>query len=187
MRSNNQYIVIRNIAILLLVCNMLYWFFPFPPLIWRVGYVLLAFYVILFKEGSRLPCEKIILLFVLFNLLHFFISFLWITPSTTQIGDILYAMLSLSLFAYLSQKGAMNDVAITVIGIVLAVVSVLHYNHYESVAIVTRELDDEQSITNNATTAFLALLPMLFIIRNDVQRWITLIICIFYMRISYWR
>ncbi len=177
----NRYIIIRNAAILLLICNMLYWFFPFPPLLWRVGYVLLALYVIIFKEGNRLPCEKIVLLFVLFNLIHFFISFLWITPSTTQIGNILCAMLSLSLFAYLSQKGVMNDGAITIIGIVLTVVSVIQYNHYESVAIVTRELDEGQSITNNATMAFLAILPMLFIMKNDIQRWITLLVCIFYI------
>ena len=72
----NKYIFIRNLALLLIVCNMLGWLFPFPNLIWRVAFVLLSLYVIAFEETKRLPCEKAVLLFTLLNLVHFFISLL---------------------------------------------------------------------------------------------------------------
>ena len=100
---------IRNLALLFIAGNLGGWLFPFPNMVWRVALVLLCLYVIVFEEGKRLPCEKVLLFFVAFNLLHFFISFLWKNPSYTQIGNILCALLPLSLFVCLSQKGVMND------------------------------------------------------------------------------
>ncbi len=163
---------------------MLGWLFPFPNLIWRVAFVLLSLYVIAFEETERLPCEKAVLLFTLLNLGHFLISYLWQNPSTTQIGNILCAMLSLSLFVCLSEKGVMNNRFFFIAGIVLLLVSVIKYYYAERMAII--ELDildrkDDLDITNNASISFLMLLPMLFLMKSNIQKWSSLLVCIFFL------
>jgi O-antigen ligase len=159
---------------------MVGWLFPFPYLVWRFALVLLSLYVIVFEEGKRMSCEKALLVFVAFNLLYFFISFLWENPSYAQIGNILCALLPLSLFVCLSQKKVMNDCFITVMGVVLLVTAVLQYYHYERMALLELRNDDVD-ITNNSAVAFLMLLPMVFLMKNNIQKWVTIMICIFFL------
>lgn len=175
---------IRNLALLFIAGNMVGWLFPFPNMVWRVALVLLCLYVIVFEEGKRLPCEKALLVFVAFNLLHFFISFLWKNPSTTSIGNILCALLPLNLFVCLSQKGVMNDRFITVMGIVLLIIAVLQYYYYSELMLMISGLDKDTNITNNASVAMLMLLPMLFLMKNRNQRWITFFVCLFFILAS---
>ncbi len=173
--------IIRNLALLFIAGNMVGWLFPFPNVVWRLALVLLSLYVIVFEEGKHLPCEKALLVFVAFNLLHFFISFLWKNPSYTQIGNILCALLPLSLFVCLSQKGVMTDRFITVMGITLLITAILRYYHYTRMAIIMSGLDEDADITNNASTAMLMLLPMLFLMKNQIQKWISFIVCLFFI------
>ena len=77
----NRYIFIRNLALLFIACNLLYWIFSFPPAVWRVGLVLLSIYVITFEGGAKTGIEKTVLAFTGLNLVFFFLSFLSITPS----------------------------------------------------------------------------------------------------------
>jgi O-antigen ligase len=159
---------------------MLYWVFPFPPIIWRVGLILLSLYVLFLEKSKFLPCEITVLVFSAFNLFHFFISYLWQNPSTTQIGDILCAMLSLSIFVCLSQKRVMTDLLFTVVGIILLACAILNYYHFQS-EMLSQKTDDIVNITNNATESFLMLLPMLFLLKNNIQKWISLFVCIFFL------
>lgn len=178
----NKYILFRNLAIFCVAGNMVYWLFPFPAVVWRVVLVLLSFYVIFIEGGKLLPCEKIILAFTAFNLLHFVISYLWKNPSTTQIGNIVCALLPLSLFVRLSEKGVINDKFITLVGFVLLFLSILRYYHYERMVILAMIAgDDDTDITNNASVAFLMLLPMIFLMKNDIQKWFFLMVCIFFL------
>ncbi len=160
---------------------MLYWLFPVPPLFWRVGLVLLSLYVIIFKEGNHLSCEKAVLFFTLFNVIHFFVSFLWQDPSTSQIGNILWAMLSLSLFTCLSEKGVMNDKAFFVTGLLLLVGAIMKYYHSERIALEELINDNITDVTNNSSVVFLMLLPMLFLMKSNFQKWISLLVCIFFL------
>ena len=176
----NKYVLIRNFALICIAGNMVGWLFPFPNLVWRLTLVLISLYVILFEEGKRLPCEKAVLIFTAFNLLHFFISYLWKNPSMTQIGNILCALLPLSLFVCLSQKGVMNDRFFTIAGIILVVTAVLQYYHYERMILMGRTNEDAD-ITNNSTVAFLMLLPMVFLLKNNIQKWATLLVCLFFL------
>lgn len=178
----NKYIFIRNLYILLLVCELVSGLFPFPPGIWRISMVLVALYTIVFKEGKRLPSENIVLFFVIFNMIHFFVSYLWIIPNTTQIGNILCALLSLSFFTCLSQKGVLDDKFFTFVGVVLIIAAI--YKYYHQITIVaTRRMESEEEVefTNNTTVTFLMLLPMLFLFKNNIQKWITLGICVFFI------
>lgn len=177
----NKYIIFRNLATLFIAGNMLYWIFPFPAVVWRVAFVLLSLYVIAFEETKRLPCEKAVLLFTLLNLVHFLISYLWQNPSTTQIGNILSAMLSLSLFVCLSEKGVMGEKFFSFAGIVLLLVSIIKYYYAERLALIELDRKDDFDITNNASISFLMILPMLFLIKSNIQKWSSLLVCIFFL------
>ena len=177
----NIYILLRNLATLFIVGNMVYWVFPFPAVVWRVALVLLSLFVIFFKEGKRLPCENTVLVFVVFNLIHFFVSYLWKNPSTTQIGNILCALLPLSLFTCLAEKKVMTDRFFMVFGLILIVSSILHFYHAESEALIRMAAADDTDITNNASTSFLMILPMLFLMKNSLQKWASLLVCLFFL------
>ena len=170
----NKYILVRDVTLLCIVCNMLYWIFPIPPMSWRIGLVSLAAYTII-KEGNYYPCEKCVFVFVIFNLLHFFISFLWINPSIGQIGNILCALLSLSLFTCLSQKKVMTDEFFSIAGMILLIASIMRLYYTKQFVIAKMGFDEDMDITNNASTAFLMLIPMVFLVKNNIQKWIFLI------------
>ncbi len=160
---NNKYVLIRNLAALFIAGNLVNWLFPFPAIVWRVSLVLLALFVIIFKEGKRLPCENAILVFVVLNLVYFFISYLWEKQSTTQIGNVLCALLPLSLFTYLSERKVMTDRFITGLSAVLLVCALFNYNYFLNNALDTIGADNDTSITNNASTPLLMILPMIFL------------------------
>lgn len=178
--GDKRYIWIRNLATCCLCGNLLYWIFPFQPIVWRVSLVLISLYVI-FKQGNRLLCEKAVLVFAVFNLIHFFISSIWQTPSTTQIGNILCVLLPICLFSYLAEKGVVTERYISVVGIVLLASSVCYYYHERIDILNYLELDEDVDITNNATSVFLFLLPLLFFLKNNIQKWITLLVCLFFL------
>lgn len=177
---NNKYILFRNLAVLFIAGNMIYWVFPFSPVVWRVALVLLSLFVVFFKEGKRLVCENAVLIFAVFNIIHFFVSYLWQNPSTTQIGNILCAMLSLGLFVCLSEKGVMNDRLFFVIGVVLLVGAIMKYYHAERIALEDY-YNEKEDITNNSSVVFLMLFPMLFLMKSNIQKWTSLLVCIFFL------
>ncbi len=176
----NKFILVRNLATLCIVCNVLYWTFPVPPFLWRIGLVLLSIYAVVYND-QKTKVEKSIIAFAGFNLLHFIISLLWQIPSTTQIGNILYALLSFSLFVFLGKNGVMTNAYFSIIGMCLLVAFVAAYYHMEAYVIEELMLDADADVTNNATSGFLFLLPMLFFIKKEWQKWLMLVICLFYL------
>lgn len=179
-----KYILIRDVTLLCIVCNLLYWMFPFPPIVWRFAMVLLSLYVIVVEKSDRLPCEKFVLLFVFINLGHFAVSYIWQNPQIGQIGNVLCALLPLSLFVSLSQKGVMNDRFFTYASVILLTAAILHYYQIERTILIKLSADEDADVTNNASTAFLMLLPMLFLMKNNVQKIAMLLICLFYILLS---
>lgn len=176
-----EYVLIRNLAILFMVGDLLYWFFPFQPIVWRVAFVLLSLYAILFKVRRMLPCEKVVMFFAVFNLIHFFISFLWLEPQTTHIGNTLCAMLSLSLFILLSQKGVVTNKFLSFTSILLLLAVTM--NFYNAGELLRDEMGvgNDVGITNNATVGFLLLLPIVFLLKNNILKWVMLITCLFFI------
>lgn len=178
---NNQDILLRNIATGAIIGYMLYWYFPFPPMIWRAIWVLLSLYVILFKESRWLNIEISVFLFIIFNILHFLISFTWLTPNTFFIGNTLSSLLTISLFVYFGEKGVMNSRYFSIVSIILIIVSILGYYHYQLLLLTNLDRSSDYEVTNNASAGFLMLIPMVFLIKNKLQKWIVLMICIFYL------
>lgn len=178
----DKYILFRNLAFFFVAANMIFWIFPFPAIVWRMSLLIISLYVIFVEGGKLLPSEKIVLAFAAFNFLHFVISYLWRNPSTAQIGNILCALLPLSLFVRLSEKGVINDKFITIAGFVLLFLSIFRYYYYEHMVIIAlMRGDDITGITNNASVTFLMLLPMLFLMKNNIQKWAFLMVCVFFL------
>lgn len=180
---HNKYILIRNLATMFIVCNLLNGFFPFPPAIWRVGLVLLSLYAVVFN-GQKTAVEKMILVFTVFNFFHFIVSFLWLTPSTTQIGNILCAMLSFVLFIYLGKNGVMTIKYFSITILCLLVASLFAYFHLQAIVIENLMVDSDTDFTNNASASFLFLLPMLFFIRKKWLKWSVLVVCLYFILAS---
>ena len=179
---NNKYITIRNLATFIVLGNILYWVFPFRPIVWRVAMVVLSLLVILSQKEKKLPLENIILVFAFFNLLHFIVSYLWISPNMSIIGNVLYAMLPLSMFVWLSQKGVMTQRYFSVLSLLLIMAFIPHYFHTREVYIERLDVvNEEAGLTNNATGLFLYLIPMLFLLKNRAQRWLLLLVCLFFI------
>lgn len=179
----NRYIFIRNVVLLTLVCNTLYWLFPFRPVVWRLLLVLLASYITAI-ERKRLPFENAVLFFIALNVVHFIISFLWITPNMTIFGNILCAMLSLSLFTGLAEKGVITDQFIAFAGITLVATAIPYYYHMRIVLLEMTNSDLDADITNNGSTLFLMILPLIFLMKNNIQKWATLMVCLFFILLS---
>ena len=170
MVSINKYILVRNLAVICIIGNLLYHLFPFPPLIWRVIFVLLCLYSVYYKirHYKLLSVEKLILIFTCINLFHFFLCFLWIdTPSTTFIGNVLYAMLSFLFFSYLGKKQVLTEKFIFIITFLFTIAGAIYYYYAEQLALA-KLLSNADSTTVNASVVFLVLFPILFFIKNKL-------------------
>ena len=107
----DKFILIRNLAIFCMIGNLLYFLFPFPAIVWRLSFVLLSLYCV-YEDYIRYGfsgIEKAILIFTGLNLIYFFVSYLWSNPSTTTLGNTLYALLAFVMFAFL---GCSNSIVL---------------------------------------------------------------------------
>lgn len=182
--SVNKYILIRNCAVFCMIGNILYHLFPFPPLIWRIGFVLLALYCIFlsFRQGL-LGVEKWMLYFVGLNLLYFFVSLLWIFPSTSQIGNTLYALLAFNLFTFLGTKGVLTASFFSVLAVIITFAGIPYFYHAQELALDKLRGGGEET-TVNASVVFLMLLPMLFFVKNKMLSIVLFCVCIFFLFIG---
>lgn len=177
----NKYILIRNIATISLIGYMLYWYFPISPAFWRIIWVFLSLYAILHSKGRRLPTENMILVFAIFNLIHFFISYIWLTPNTSFIGNALSSLLVVSLFAWLADKEVLNERFFSIVGIFFIIASIIGFYHYRVMVLTNQDRDLDSDLTNNSSASFLMLIPMLFLLKNNLQKWLTLMVCLFFL------
>lgn len=181
----NKDFIVRDLAALCLIGETLYWMMPFPLKVWRLGFVGIALYVMLFKKTRQLQCERTILAFLLLNIVYFIFAVVsGINTSTTQLGDALCSMFSFGLFVYLGEKKVMTDKFFMVIGAILVLASILRYNFDQTSIYQKLDVDDDVDVTNNGSVYFLMILPMLFLFKNGIQRWGTLLICIYFIALG---
>ena len=178
--SVNKFLLIRNVGVFLILGNLLYHLFPFPPIIWRLLFVLLAVYnvVLSIKKGRLLQVEKAILFFLCLNLVYFFTSCLWLTPSTTQIGNTLYMTLAFVMFIFWGEIGLFSERFWVIVACLLVFCGSVYFYHAQMLALQNTWNED---ITVNASTIFLVLLPMMFLLKN---RWMSIVlfsVCLFFL------
>ena len=172
-----KYILIRNIALVIILCNILYFIFPFAPIYWRISMLLLGIYMLINVDFQEITLfEKLGLSFLVLNIVYFFLSFLWLdNPRQTALGNTLFCMISLFLFCRLGAYGYLTQRYITVGAFALLIASILGY--YHDLNLLLEYLDDEMT-TINASTLFVVILPMALIFRKKYLSLIFLIVCI---------
>lgn len=180
-KISKSVVYVRNIALILILCNLLYFFFPIPPVIWRIAFVVLSLSAFFSKYNRPLKFEKVIFTFIILNLIYFTVSCLWLTPSTSQIGNILYSMSSFLIFPYLGRQGVLSMKFYLVSTILFFLSGIAYYYNALTVASETLVGFDESNYTNNASVIFLFCIPFLFYIKNDLLRYVLLTIGMFFL------
>lgn len=178
----DKFILIRNLAIICMIGNLLYFLFPFPAIVWRLSFVLLSLYCV-YEDYIRYGfsgIEKAILIFTGLNLIYFFVSYLWSNPSTTTLGNTLYALLAFVMFAFLGKEGILTQKFILVSALSLTVAAIPSFFNAQQLALAKLASGGDET-TVNASTIFLMLLPLLFCLRNRVVSLVLFCVCLFFL------
>lgn len=125
--------------------------------------------------------ENVVFSFMGLNLIYYLISYIWITPTTTNLGNTLFCMSSFLLFLYLGRKRVLDNRFILFATILLTISGIAYYYNYQDVVLQRFDSYDVDSYTNNASAVFLFLLPVLFFIKKDYIRYSLLFICLFFI------
>lgn len=178
----DKFILIRNLAIFCMIGNLLYFLFPFPAIVWRLSFVLLSLYCVYedYIQYGFSGIEKAILIFTGLNLIYFFVSYLWSNPSTTTLGNTLYALLAFVMFAFLGKEGILTQKFILVSAILLTVAAIPSFYNAQQLALAKLASGGDEA-TVNASTIFLMLLPLLFCLRNRVVSLVLFCACLFFL------
>lgn len=178
----DKFILIRNLAIICMIGNLLYFLFPFPAIVWRLSFVLLSLYCV-YEDYIRYGfsgIEKAILIFTGLNLIYFFVSYLWSNPSTTTLGNTLYALLAYVMFAFLGKEGILTHKFILVSAILLTVAAIPSFYNAQQLALAKLVSGGDET-TVNASIIFLMLLPMLFCLKKRVVSLVLFCVCLFFL------
>lgn len=178
----DKFILIRNLAIFCMIGNLLYFLFPFPAIVWRLFFVLLSLYCVYagYIRYGFSGIEKAILMFTGLNLIYFFVSYLWNNPSTTTLGNTLYALLAFVMFAILGKKGTLTSKFILVSAILLTVAAIPSFYNAQRLALA-KLVSGGEEITVNASTIFLMLLPLLFCVKKRIISLVLFCVCLFFL------
>lgn len=178
----DKFILIRNLAIFCMIGNLLYFLFPFPAIVWRLSFVLLGLYCVYagYIRYSFSGVEKAILLFTGLNLIYFFVSYLWNNPSTTTLGNTLYALLAFVMFAFLGKKGTLTRKFILVSAVLLTVAAIPSFYNAQQLALAKIASGGDET-TVNASVLFLMLLPLLLCVKKRIVALVLYCVCLFFL------
>lgn len=181
---NKKAVSLRNISIICICGCLLLGLFPFPPMVWRLLLIIISLYVILSQNPKRLlSCEKIGVFLSMIIMLYFVIGFiLGQTNNFTGIGNVLCALLPIPLFKYLTEKSVLTDKVINILVVLLLVCSVFYYFEFQNIKFA--QTGKEENVVINASGVFMAIIPLLFITKNNIIKFGVLLICSFFLIIS---
>lgn len=177
---NKKAVFLRNISILCICGCLLFWIFPFPPMVWRILLILISLYVILTQNTKRmLFCEKICVFLSLMFMLYFVISIAGQSNTISEIGNVLCALLPIPLFKYLTEKSVFTDKVINILVVLILVCSVFFYFEFQNLKYA--QIGREENIAINASGLFLAIIPLLFITKNNIIKFGALLVCSYFL------
>lgn len=178
----DRFVLIRNLAIFCMIGNILYFIFPFPAIVWRLFFVLLGVYCsfVNYIRYGLSNVERAILGFIGLNLVYFFVSYLWSNPSTTTLGNTLYALFAFVMFAFFGKKGILSPKFITISAVILTIVAIPSFYYAQQLALA-KLLGGGNETTVNASVIFLMLLPSLFCVKKRIVSLILFCICLFFL------
>lgn len=179
---NKSDVRIRNLSLLVLMGNLLYFLFPFPPIVWRLTLVAICLYIILSKSHRYSALEKWMLALSVLNVVYYFITyFVRGNVYMTHVGNNLCAFLPLCLFAYLSERGLLTEKFISIMIAMLLASSIVYYVHYERMKMALWGLSEGDQGTINASTVFLMLIPLLLYEKKRILLYVELAVCVFFI------
>lgn len=182
-KTPSKYLILRNFAFFCMLGFLVYHWFPFPPIVWRLGLVCLSFIGILIHltKFKLTAVERSMLLFVALNVIYFLFSFTWQKPESTNFGNVLCSMLPIPLFFVITANGAITRRSLTIFLILSCIAGYFYFYHEESILFEVVLSGESGDFTINNSTIFLVIIPLLFFVRN---KWITIgvsVIIIFFI------
>lgn len=135
-----------------------------------------------YKKYKLLGVEKSILIFTVFNLIYFFISFLWLdAPSTSFIGNVLFAMLALLLYSFLGAEKVLTDKFLMITSVIITIAGIFYFYHVKELVLIRYLMSDDKSVTNNGSVVFLMVLPLLLLVKNRMISIALFCVCLFFL------
>lgn len=181
MTQERKYIWLRNVALISICGWLCYSLFPVPPFTWKLMFLGVAFLSIGQNLNNLTSLEKSIIVFLLFHLVYFFASYFWLdNPSTTLIGNISVSLSAIPLFMTLGRKGVMNSRFYSVATIMLLLSALVYYKTME-IEYIANLIGGNEDITNNASVAFLCILPLIFVLKNRYLSYGVLLVCVYFI------
>lgn len=170
--------------IVLFVCNILYFYFPFPPIVWRTIIISIDVYVIFKSLNIGFSyTERSILLFVALVSIYFLIGYANYDFSFTNIGNMYVGLLSFPTFSSLARRDAFDNKFFRNVILILTAACIPYYLHARELAFLKyEELGYEvESVTVNGSVVFAMLTPAILLIKQQKYALITVGICIFFL------
>ena len=179
--------LVRNVLMVCIAGVLLYEYFPFPPIVWRMVFVCICLGCVIARAMTHrmTGMEKLLLVFVVLNFVYYLLALSEMRVGiTTAWGNILFALLSISAFAYLGQQGGWSDRAISLWFVGLLIACVVYFYNMRDSLLLNNMLDEDAGITNNAGVVFVMLMPWLFVLKKRWLATIGLFACLFYIVLS---
>ena len=174
---------LRNLTFLFMLGFLVYHWFAFPPVVWRVGLVILSL-IGLSMHIEKYKLQKVeiaMLTFVAINIVYFFASFLWQKPEFTNFGNVLCATLPMLLFYVLSVRGAMTIRSLNVFLLLSIVFGIFYFLHAENELVRKTIYGEAGDFTVNASTIFLVIMPLVFFSKNKIMNFGVMAVSIFFI------
>ncbi len=172
---------LRDITLVIMTCNLLNAMFPVRPMVWRLLLLLLCVFVLLKRWNELVPLEKWMFVLSGINFIYFLLAFVSRSVPPNSVANNLCAFLPISIFIYLSRKGAITARFLSIMTVILLLASVVYYLNYERMRIMSFGMEDSDNITINASTVFVMLLPLLFYEKKRLLLFFELAVCVFFI------
>lgn len=176
------YLIVYAIA-----ANLLHFILPIPPIVLRSTWLLLIIYGFCkyIKFGLN-NFEKAFCIFAIYNMIHFVMSLMSSPMSTTEIGATILISLTFVVFGIMGRLGKLDDKFFWIAGVLLIAVGIPAYYHEEQVRLVKLMMmgSTADQTTVNASTLFLMILPIVFVIKKKLTSIGIFIVCLFFIILS---
>lgn len=170
--------------VILFVCNILYFYFPFPPAIWRSAILILDCYIILkYIRCGFTSTEKAIMSFVILVSLYFFVGCLKYNFPFTNMGNMYVGLLAFPAFSVLARKGAFDNTFFRNIILLITIACIPYYIHAKSLVFLLYEEQgiEVESVTVNGSVVFAMLTPAILLIKKQKFALAVAGICVFFL------
>lgn len=181
MKPEKADIWLRNITLAIMTCNLLNAMFPVRPMVWRLLLLLLCVFVLLKRWNDLVPLEKWMFILSGVNFIYFLLAYVSRDVSPNSVANNLCAFLPISVFVYLSRRGAITERFLSFMTVILLLASIGYYINFERIRILSYGIDDSENLTINASTVFLFLLPLLFYEKNRPLFFAEMAVCVFFI------